>query len=802
MPSIIGFDTETDLITPGTRTPQLVCLTLAGDNESHALARTIAEDCPGSKLVEGASEWKLIVDADHAVEAFLAATEADVLVAHNMPFDVGVLANHHHDIRDTKVVNPIIAWAAVAIEQGKLADTLVAEKLITIAQGNTEFDHRFDPPKRMSYSLAHLVHVYLGIDITGDKTKLESLQSRNVPRSEWPWRYRYIDLVDVPLHQWPQQALDYALEDAVYARRVWLTQRAKDMEVIGYPVIQDGQVINEREQTAAWLALHMMSAEGAPVDEGYVALFQQDIDNMVAQYESASRALGIVRINRCSNCGDNQGGTGFIGTFPNLKVCPICQAADHDECMRLGVYKRREAQAGIGKLYTTRLAQIVRWGYHNDPPLTDRPKNQSASAYAKWTPSVKTDEETLSAINHPSVQAFIEGKKAIKLRGTYLPPLQEALADGGRLCSNPNVLVRSGRTSWTNPNLQNPPRKGRFRECFAAPEGKVMASIDYSTLELAVLSQVNLAFFGQSQMAELINAGTDLHAWFGAQLMGTSYEDFKAKLAEGDPRAKSLRQLAKIPNFGLPGGLGPKGLVRYALNYGVFLELDMPTTSPDGVTLPSARDLGRAWMTAFPEMREYFAMLSHESDLSADGRFTIKQLGSNRVRADATYTSAANTFFQGLAADGAKAAMWRLFVACYLDTSSPLFGVRMWNFIHDEFLFIGDTDTAHLWATEASRIMVEAMRAYTPDVAQAAPPALMKRWYKSADPVYNEHDVLIPWTPFDDLPHQAQANVPEGLNKTEKVLFASGYTDALAAGANHEEAMLEGLHLVKTGRIG
>lgn len=802
MTAIIGFDTETDLITPGTRTPQLVCLTLAGDNETHALARTIADDCAGAKLIESATDWKMIVDADHALEVFWAVTDADVLVAHNMPFDVGVLAHHHHDIRDTSVVNPVIAWAAAAIEQGKLADTLVAEKLITIAQGNTEFDRRFDPPVRMSYSLAHLVNVYLGIDITGDKTKLESLQSRNVPRSEWPWRYRYVDLVDVPLSQWPQQALDYALEDAVYARQVWLAQRAKDFDVIGYTVIKDGQVVNEKEQTAASLALHLMSAEGAPVDAGYVELFEQDISTLIAQYENSARALGIMRINRCSNCGDNSGGTGYIGSFPHLKVCPICEAKDHDACLRLGVYKRREARAGIGKLYTKRLAQIVRWGYHNDPPLTERPKTQTPSAYAKWTPSVRTDEETLSAINHPMVQAFIEGKKATKLRGTYLPPLQAALSDGGRLCSNPNVLVRSGRTSWTKPNLQNPPRKGRFRECFAAPEGLVMASIDYSTLELAVLSQVNLAFFGQSQMAQLINEGIDLHAWFGAKLMGTTYEAFKAKLASGDPRAKSLRQLAKIPNFGLPGGLGPKGLVRYALNYGVFLELDTATTSDSGVTLPSARDLGRAWMNAFPEMRQYFAMLSHESDLSPDGRFTIKQLGSNRVRADATYTSAANTFFQGLAADGAKAAMWRLFVACYLDTDSPLFGVRMWNFIHDEFLFIGPTDTAHLWATEASRIMVEAMRAYTPDVAQSAPPALMQRWYKSADPVYNEHNVLIPWTPFEDLPAAAQADAPEELNKTDKVLFASGYTDAVLMGATHAEALQEGAHLVNTGHIG
>ena len=269
---------------------------------------------------------------------------------------------------------------------------------------------------------------------------------------------------------------------------------------------------------------------------------------------------------------------------------------------------------------------------------TERPKNQSESAYAKWTPSVKTDEETLSVINHPMVQQFVEGKKATKARGTYLPPLLEALADTGRLVSRPNVLVRSGRTSWTGPNLQNPPRKGRFRECFVAPTGCVMASIDYSTLELATLAQVCLILFGESRMAALINDGTDLHAWFGARLLGVSYEDMMQRLGTGDPQAKAVRQVAKIPNFGLPGGLGPKGLVEYAAKFGVFLELDQEVTI-DGAQVPSARDLCREWKKAFPEMRSYFAMISHESDLSASGRFSVKQLGSGRVRGGATYTA-------------------------------------------------------------------------------------------------------------------------------------------------------------------
>jgi DNA polymerase-1 len=781
-PIIVGFDCETDLISVGCKTPTLVCLTLAGGPDSEDLAADLAK-LSNAQVDAVGDGWGALVGADDALEAFrLASQRADVLVAHNMPYDVAVLANTLTDIRATKAPNAVLRWAAEAIESGALRDTLVREKLIAIALDYTEFDRRFNPVRKASFSLARLVEVYFDVDISGDKTKL--------------------DLKDTHTSEWPQKAAEYAVEDAVWARGVFMRQGARPLEVDGHAVIRpDGDVVNERAQTAAWLALHLMAAEGVNIDSATVDLFERDIDDLLEEYNRACRALGIVRINRCYTCAsDKSGGTGYVGQFPQLRVCPTCNAQDHETCLQQAVYKR-EAQGSIGKLYTKRLAEIVRWGYRGDPPLTERPAKQSPAAYNRWTPSIKTDEETLEAINHPEVQRYVTGKKATKWRGTYLPPLRAALEDGGRLTSSPNVLVRSGRTSWTGPNLQNPPRKGRFRECFCAPAGSVFASVDYSTLELAVLAQVNRVFFGESRMAELINAGVDLHAWFGAKLLGITYERMQELLAAGDAQAKAIRQLAKIPNFGLPGGLGAKGLVKYALGYGVILAIDEPTTNEDGVVLPSARDLCRAWKEAFPEMKSYFGYLSTCSDMSG-GKFSIKQLGSERVRGGATYTSGANSYFQGLAADGAKAAMWELFKACYIDTGSPLFGCRVWSFIHDEFLLCGPRETAHLWAPEVSRIMVETMRRYTPDVAQAAPPALMERWYKGADPVRDEEGVLLVWVPFDDLPADEQARAPGDLSKNGRILYASGFMDARHLGASLEEAREAGEELARSGSLG
>ena len=69
---------------------------------------------------------------------------------------------------------------------------------------------------------------------------------------------------------------------------------------------------------------------------------------------------------------------------------------------------------------------------------------------------------------------------------------------------------------------------------------------------------------------------------------------------------------------------------------------------------------------------------------------------------------------------------------------------RMWNAIHDEVLFEGDEATATEWADEASKLMVQGMQRFIPDVKIEAEPALMRRWMKDAEP-FRENNRLIPY---------------------------------------------------------
>jgi DNA polymerase I-like protein with 3'-5' exonuclease and polymerase domains len=94
---------------------------------------------------------------------------------------------------------------------------------------------------------------------------------------------------------------------------------------------------------------------------------------------------------------------------------------------------------------------------------------------------------------------------------------------------------------------------------------------------------------------------------------------------------------------------------------------------------------------------------------------------TGRLRAGAGYCARHNTVFQGLAADGAKVALWRLWRA----------GYRLVNFIHDQVLVEvpEDADLAAV-AADVERMMVDSMREVVPDVAVKVDWAYRRRWSK------------------------------------------------------------------------
>lgn len=700
---VIGWDTETHLISRWDSAPPVVCLTLAGGPDTLQAARDHFNGCENSLLDEGDGRWSALAVGGDILDAFIwLCQSADIAVAHNAAYDLAVMMRHE----------PGLTGAIFSlVDRGFFRDTRIREQLMAIAEGRFNFDHRLGKATQTKgFPLSLLTKIYLDVNI--DALKGDKIDPDNpvVPPGA-SWRVRYAELDGTPLAQWPKAAINYAVEDAEYAREVFFAQSGP-LYVGGSPVVYDsGDVHDELPQTRAALALHLMSVQGLLIDTEQIPHFEAYIRTGYEKVRQKYRDLGILRHGNCRECK----GTGYA---TERDECYACRASGHDPTAKDAPKSWKNAKGEPSK-NKKRLTYLVEKAYERlgiPVPLTEKG-------------SVSTSAETLMDSADPDLMTLAEGAFYEKLFSQYLPIIKKG-ANGRRITSRPNVLVRSGRTSWRGPNWQNPPRRGGMRECVVAAPGNVLASVDYSSQELGCLAQVCLDLFGHSRLAGLINEGLDPHlAYACEQFLHISYDEGLLRKKSGDQRVKDARQNAKIDNFGLPGGLGARGMVAYAKGYGVIRTLD------------ECYDSSRAWKRMFPEMNDYFAHIAAMGE-----RFTIKQVRSGRLRGDCYYTAACNTLFQGLGADITKEAAWKVSMACYADPSSPLYGCRPILFIHDELMVEGPEESAHLWAPEISRIMEEVGSRWLPDVAVTAEPALMPRWFKGAE--YTTVDGrLVPWYP-------------------------------------------------------
>lgn len=589
---VVALDTETRLIETGVLDPELACLSIATGGEKILLSAT---------------------DSPPAARALLENEEVD-LVLQNGAFDLGVL------IRADPSLLPLIF---AALDAGRIKDTMIREKLLRLELGELKFRQG----KKTKFSLAALVERYFGVNIEETKSGSDS------------WRLRYGELIDVPLEEWPKEAKDYAIDDAVWTLKVYEAQ--------------GGAITNEDEQARAAFGLHLMTIRGLKTDLHAVDRLRESLTPKIEELHEILTTAGILRP---------------VKKTKDLKVL----------------------RALISAAYEAR---------GESPPLTP-------------SGAVSTARETLTESGNDILQSLGELSNAEKLLKTYIPTLEEGIVNPGY-----GILMESGRVSSFRPNIQNVPRMGGVRECYV-PRGSgefVFVACDYSTLELCALAQVCLDLFGFSRMADAINAGEDLHQSFADD-------------------AGCSRQASKAANFGYPGGLGATSFASYAKNYGVE------------ITESEAVALKERWLERWPEVARFFRHVAKIA--SVRDSFPITQLRSGRVRGGCNYTSACNTYFQGLAADLAKEAVFETSRRCYLESlGSPLFGSFPVAFIHDEIIIEAPVDRWREAAEELSRVMVAAAKNWIPDVAIRADPAGMLRWYKDAEEVRDEDGVLQLWEP-------------------------------------------------------
>lgn len=370
-----------------------------------------------------------------------------------------------------------------------------------------------------------------------------------------------------------------------------------------------------------------------------------------------------------------------------------------------------------------------------------------ADAYAKAkktapsTPTgrVCTDADTCEYSGDAVLKHYADLSSTSTLLSTYVPLLERAT--NTPLHPHFTTLLATGRTS-TSPNVQNLPTEEGVRECFVPRPGFVYIVSDYAGIELRTWAQICFSLFGESKLREALNAGIDPHTQLASLILGIPYEQALAEFhADRKGRIYKPRQASKAGNFGFPGGAGYARWREYARsNYGVDVPEDDSSAPMD------AKRVKAFWREAWPESWLYADWCTAQCD-AGNGAGLVEQVFVGRFRGGLRYPELSNTLFQGLASDLAKAALFQVSKACYVVPSSPLYGSRPVDFVHDEIVTeTPDNGRAHEAAQEQERLMIAAARPFLPDITNIECETLLaRRWSKAAKPIRDQDGRLVPW---------------------------------------------------------
>jgi DNA polymerase-1 len=164
-----------------------------------------------------------------------------------------------------------------------------------------------------------------------------------------------------------------------------------------------------------------------------------------------------------------------------------------------------------------------------------------------------TREEELAKMAdlHPIINDVLSYRELQKLVSTYIEKIPALVGEDGRLHAEfLQTGTVTGRMGCQNPNLQNIPIRTeygkRIREAFVAETGNMLASIDYSQIELRIAAGLS----GDEKLVAIFRDGRDVHTEVAARVFGVPPEMVD----------REMRRRAKVINFGILYGMGVNAL--------------------------------------------------------------------------------------------------------------------------------------------------------------------------------------------------------------------------------------------------
>ena len=314
------------------------------------------------------------------------------------------------------------------------------------------------------------------------------------------------------------------------------------------------------------------------------------------------------------------------------------------------------------------------------------------------TGAPSTDEEVLEKLaeDFPLPAKILEHRGLAKLKGTYTDKLaQLALPRTGRVHTHyAQAVAVTGRLSSNDPNLQNIPIRTvegrRVREAFIAPPGSVIASADYSQIELRIMAHIS----ADEALLNAFHQGLDVHRATAAEVFGVEVAQV----------SNEQRRYAKVINFGLIYGMSAYGLARNL-----------------GIDNTAAKNYIDRYFARFAGVKRYMDTTREQAKVQGyvetvfGRRLYLPEINSpNGQRRAGAERAAINAPMQGTAADLIKLSMVK--VQSVLDAQRR--GTTMIMQVHDELVFEVPQEEVAWVTTEIPRIMADVASLKVPLLAE------------------------------------------------------------------------------------
>ena len=314
------------------------------------------------------------------------------------------------------------------------------------------------------------------------------------------------------------------------------------------------------------------------------------------------------------------------------------------------------------------------------------------------TGAPSTDEEVLEKLaeDFPLPAKILEHRGLAKLKGTYTDKLaQLALPRTGRVHTHyAQAVAVTGRLSSNDPNLQNIPIRTvegrRVREAFIAPPGSVIASADYSQIELRIMAHIS----ADEALLNAFHQGLDVHRATAAEVFGVEVAQV----------SNEQRRYAKVINFGLIYGMSAYGLARNL-----------------GIDNTAAKNYIDRYFARFAGVKRYMDTTREQAKVQGyvetvfGRRLYLPEINSpNGQRRAGAERAAINAPMQGTAADLIKLSMVK--VQSVLDAQRR--GTKMIMQVHDELVFEVPQEEVSWVTTEIPRIMADVASLKVPLLAE------------------------------------------------------------------------------------